>query len=280
MNADATTLLEGRAFLEGPRWHDGALWVSDMHAQEVLRVALDGSVQVVARVEGDPSGLGFLPDGTLLIVSMRDRHLLHLEDGKPPQLFADCSGVAPFEINDLVVDRAGHAFISQFGFDFHAGAKYRSAPLLRVDPDGSVHEATAGLRMANGLVVTRDGSTLVVAESTGKDLVAFDLAADATLSNRRVWAELPEYPDGICIDGEDGVWIASPVGDRCVRVVEAGAVTDVLDFPGRHTIACAIGGGDGHTLFVCTSSTHGQPDLSRAERSARLETVRVGVPAA
>ena len=279
MNAAATTLVEGRAFLVGPRWHDGAVWVSDMHAQEVLRVTRGGPAQVVARVEGDPSGLGFLPDGALLIVSMRDRRLLRLEGSSPLEVVADCSGVAPYEINDLVVDGRGHAFISQFGFDFHGGAKFRRAPLLRVDPDGSVHEATAGLRMANGLVVTRDGSTLVVAESAGQDLVAFDLAADGTLSNQRVWAELPEYPDGICIDGEDGIWIASPVGDRCVRVLEGGAVTDVLDFPGRHAIACAIGGHDERTLFVCTSSTHGQPERSRAERGAKLEAVRVAVPA-
>jgi sugar lactone lactonase YvrE len=279
MNAAATTLVEGRAFLEGPRWHDGAVWVSDMHAQEVLRVTRGGPAQVVARVEGDPSGLGFLPDGALLIVSMRDRRLLRLEGSSPLEVVADCSGVAPYEINDLVVDGRGHAFISQFGFDFHGGAKFRRAPLLRVDPDGSVHEATAGLRMANGLVVTRDGSTLVVAESAGQDLVAFDLAADGTLSNQRVWAELPEYPDGICIDGEDGIWIASPVGDRCVRVLEGGEVTDVLDFPGRHAIACAIGGHDERTLFVCTSSTHGQPERSRAERGAKLEAVRVAVPA-
>jgi sugar lactone lactonase YvrE len=279
MSPSATTLVDGRAFLEGPRWHDGAVWVSDMHAQEVLRVTPDGAVQVVARVEGDPSGLGFRADGSLLVVSMRDRRLLRVEGSGPPQQVADCSGVAPFEINDLVVDGRDHAFISQFGFDFHGGAPYRTAPLLRVDPDGSVHEASAGLRMANGLVVTGDGSTLVVAESTGKDLVAFDLAEDGTLSNQRVWAELPEYPDGICIDGEDGIWIASPVADCCVRVLEGGAVTDVVDFPGRHAIACAIGGGDGHTLFVCTSSTHGEPDQSRAERGAALDAVTVAVAA-
>lgn len=273
------TLLEGRAFLEGPRWHDDALWVSDMHAQQVLRVEPDGSVEVMAEVPGDPSGLGFWSDGTVLIVSMRDRHLLRMSEGAAPELLADCSHLAPFEINDLVVDDAGHAFVSQFGFDFHGGAKFHRAPLLRVDPDGSAREVSDGLRMANGLVITADGSTLVIAESTGKDLVAFDLAADGTLSNRRVWAELPEYPDGICIDGEDGVWIASPVGDRCARVLEGGEVTDVIDFPGRHTIACAIGGEDGHTLFVCTSSTQGEPERSRAERGAALETVTVRVPA-
>jgi sugar lactone lactonase YvrE len=133
--------------------------------------------------------------------------------------------------------------------------------------------------MANGLVVTADGGTLIVAESTGKDLVAFDLAADGTLSNQRVWAELPQYPDGICVDGEDGIWVASPVGDCCARVLEGGEVTDVVDFPGRHTIACAIGGEDDHTLFVCTSSTYGEPERSRAERSAAIETVTVAVPA-
>ena len=273
-----STLLTGRAFLEGPRWHDGALWVSDMHAQEVLRVTLDGNVTVVATVPGDPSGLGFLPDGTLLIVSMRDRRLLRVDTAGLAEV-ADCSAVAPYEINDLVVDAAGHAFISQFGFDFHGGAAYQRAPLLRVDLDGSVHTASMGLRMANGLVTTRDGRTLIVAESTGKDLVAFDLAEDGTLSNSRVWAELPDHPDGICIDAEDGVWIASPVGDRCARVVEGGEVTDLIDFPGRHAIACALGGDDGRALFVCTSSTHGQPDASRAERDARVEIVTVGVPA-
>ena len=275
---EPTTLVAGRAFLEGPRWHDGALWVSDMHAQEVLRVR-DGAVDVVARVPGDPSGLGFWADGSVLIVSMRDRQLLRMASGGSPEVLADCSDLAPFEINDMVVDEAGHAFVSQFGFDFHGGAKYQRAPLLRVDPDGSVREVSEGLRMANGLVVTADGGTLVAAESTGKDLVAFDLAPDGTLSNQRVWAELPQYPDGICIDGEDGIWIASPVGDCCARVLEGGEVTDVVEFPGRHTIACAIGGEDGHTLFVCTSSTQGEPERSRAERSAAIETVTVAVPA-
>lgn len=276
---EPTTLLDGRAFLEGPRWHDGALWVSDMYAQEVLRVTPAGAVEVVAHVAGDPSGLGWRPDGTMLIVSMRDRQLLARDPAGPVTVAADCSGLAPHEINDLVVDARGYAFVSQFGFDFHGGAPFRKAPLLRVDPDGAVAVASDGLRMANGLVVTRDGATLVVAESTGKDLVAFDLAPDSALSNQRVWAPLPEYPDGICIDAEDGVWIASPVGDRFVRVVEGGDVTDAVEVPGRHAIACAIGGDDGHTLFCCTSPTQGQPDESRSALGARVETVTVRVPA-
>ncbi len=276
---DPRTLLDGRAFLEGPRWHDGALWVSDMHAQEVLRVTPDGDPEVVANVAGDPSGLGWRPDGTMLIVSMRDRQLLARDPGGTVSVAADCSALATHEINDLVVDARGYAFISQFGFDFHGGAPFRKAPLLRVDPDGAVAPASDGLRMANGMVVTRDGRTLVAAESTGKDLVAFDLGPDGALSNQRVWAPVPEYPDGICIDSEDGVWIASPVGDVFVRVVEGGEVTDVVQVPGRHAIACALGGEDGHTLFCCTSPTHGEPDASRAARGARVEVLRVRIPA-
>ena len=277
--SEPTTLLDGRAFLEGPRWHDGALWVSDMHAGEVLRVTSAGNAEVVARVPGDPSGLGWRPNGTMLIVSMRDRLLLARDPAGNVRVAADCSALAPHEINDLVVDARGHAFISQFGFDFHGGAPFRKAPLLRVDPDGAVALATDGLKMANGMVVTRDGTTLVVAESTGKDLVAFDLAPDGGLTDQRVWAPLPDYPDGICIDAEDGVWIASPVGDRFVRIVEGGEVTDEVEVPGRHAIACAIGGEEGHTLFLCTSPTHGQPEESRAARGARVETVTVRVPA-
>jgi sugar lactone lactonase YvrE len=180
----------------------------------------------------------------------------------------------------MVVDRHGHAFVSQFGHDHHGGEKLRRAPVLRVDPDGSVHQATDALRMANGMVITADGHTLVVAESVGRRLLGFDLAEDGELSNERVWADLPEgdYPDGICIDAEDAVWAAGPASDRFVRVREGGEVLDVVEVPNRHAIACAIGGADGHTLFCCTSPTHGEPDASRAARGARVETTRVDVP--
>jgi sugar lactone lactonase YvrE len=274
------TLIGGRAFLEGPRWHDGALVVSDMHAHEVLRVTMDGAVKVLASLDGPPSGLGWLPDGSMLVVSMDDRRVLRRDPDGTLHEHADASGIAPHEINDMVVDANGHAFVSQFGYDHHGGGPMASAPLLRVDPDGPVHEVTDPMRMANGMVITADRATLVVAESAGRRLVGFDLAADGTLSNRRVWADLPEgdYPDGICIDAEDAVWIAGPASDRFVRVLEGGEVTDVVPVPGRHAIACAIGGDDGRTLFCCTSPTLGQPDQSRAERGAAVETVRVSVP--
>lgn len=279
--AELATLLDGRAFLEGPRWHEHALYVSDMHAGEVLRVTRGGDAEVVARVPGSPSGLGWLPNGSMLIVSMEDRKLLlGLDDGMVGEA-ADCSGLAPNEINDMVVDQHGNAFISQFGFDFHGGEKMRKAPVLRVDPDGGVHEASDGLRMANGMVITADQRTLIVAESAGRRLIGFDLADDGTLTNQRVWAELPEgdFPDGICIDTEDAVWIAGPASDRFVRVKEGGEVFDVVETPGRHAIACAIGGHDGHVLFMCTSPTQGEPEKSRAERGAKVETTRVEVPA-
>jgi sugar lactone lactonase YvrE len=277
--AELETILGARAFLEGPRWHDGALFVSDMHGHEVLRVDSEGTCSVVLALDDAPSGLGWLPDGRMLIVSMDDRRLLRLEHGTAV-LHADCTSFAAHEINDMVVDRHGHAFVSQFGHDHHGGEKLRRAPVLRVDPDGSVHQATDALRMANGMVITADGRTLVVAESVGRRLLAFDLADDGSLCNERVWADLPEmdYPDGICIDAEDAVWAAGPASDRFVRVMEGGEVTDVVEVPGRHAIACALGGNDGHTLFCCTSPTHGQPDASRAARDAKVETVRVDVP--
>jgi sugar lactone lactonase YvrE len=273
------TLVDGRAFLEGPRWHDGALYVSDMHAHEVLRVTGNGGPEVLATLDAAPSGLGWLPDGSMLIVSMDDRRLLRRDADGSLHEHADVSSVAPHEINDMVVDGHGHAFISQFGYDFHGGADMQSAPVLRVDPDSSVHEVTEGMRMANGMVITADRATLVVAESARRRLVGFDLATDGSLSNQRVWADLPDgdYPDGICIDAEDGVWIAGPASDRFVRVLEGGEVTDVIPVPGRHAIACAIGGDDGSTLFCCTSPTHGQPEQSRAERGAKVETIKVSV---
>jgi len=183
---------------------------------------------------------------------------------------------------NVMVDARGHAFIGQMGYDLHgdSGAGAQPAALLRVDPDGSAHEAAEGMRVANGMAVANDDRTLIVAESAGKDLVAFDIAADGTLSNRRVWAELPDYPDGMCIDAEDGVWFACPVGDRFLRVVEGGDVTDEIPTPGRHAIACALGGARGRTLFMLTAPTLGNPDESRAAMGARIETTTVDVPGA
>jgi sugar lactone lactonase YvrE len=188
---------------------------------------------------------------------------------------ADLTALAAHEINDMCVDRNGHAFVGQFGYDLRGGGAPATAALLRVDPDGSAHEVAPDLRMANGMVITADHSTLLVAESSGKAITGFDLADDGSLSNRRIWAELPDAPDGIGIDAEDGVWVAGVVADRFARVVEGGEVTHTIDTPGRHPIACAVGGADGHTLFMLTATTHGERDKSQATLSAAVETARV-----
>jgi sugar lactone lactonase YvrE len=280
MAREITILVDGRAFLEGPRWRGDALFVSDMHAHEVIRVDGAGAVDVVARFDGPPSGLGWLPDGRMLVVSMDDRRVLRLEPGGAVVEHADLSSFSPFQINDTVVDVRGFAFVGQMGYDLHGsgGAGARPSALLRVDPDGAAHEAAPAMQVANGMAVANDDRTLLVAESAGKDLVAFDVADDGTLSNRRVWAELPDYPDGMCIDAEDGVWFACPVGDRFIRVVEGGEVTDEIPVPGRHAIACALGGPDGRTLFMLTAPTLGNPEASREAMGARVEVTPVDVP--
>jgi sugar lactone lactonase YvrE len=271
--AQLTALVTGRSFLEGPRWHDGALYVSDMHGDAVLRVTEDGDVATVVDVE-QPSGLGWLPDGSMLISSMARRCVMRF-DGSHLEVHADLRSLAPYDINGMCVDRHGHAFVGQFGYDMWAGQPPAEAPLLRVDADGSAHEVTDGLRMANGMVITADQSTLLVAESWGKCITGFDLGDDGSLSSRRVWAELPDYPDGIGIDAGDGVWVASPVSDRFVHVVAGGTVTATVDSSGRHAIACTVGGADGHTLYMLTSTTLGGRAESQAEMGAAVETIRV-----
>ena len=278
MAREITTLLDGRAFLEGPRWRGNSLYVSDMHAHEVIRVDADGKVDVVATLPGEPSGLGWLPDGRMLIVSMEDRRVLRRDADGSLVEHADLSHLSRYQINDMVVDARGHTFVGQMGYDLHGGGGFEPAALLRVDPDGSTHEAAGAMQVANGMAVATDDRTLVVAESAGKVLTAFDVADDGTLSNRRVWAELPDYPDGMCIDAEDGVWFACPVGDRFIRVVEGGEVTDEVPVPGRHAISVALGGADGRTLFMLTATTHGNPEASREAMAARIEVTRVTVP--
>jgi sugar lactone lactonase YvrE len=196
-------------------------------------------------------------------------------EGVDLTVHADLGSLAPFDINDMCVDRHGNAFVGQFGYDIYSGHAPAEAALLGVRADGSVHEVADGLRFANGMVITADESTLLVAESWGKCIKAFDLAADGTLANQRVWAELPDFPDGIAIDDEDGVWIACPVADRFVRVVEGGEVTRVIETPGRHAIACEVGGAGGDTLFMLTAGTHGGRVESQQALAAAIDTARI-----
>ena len=279
-SAAPEVLLDGLRFGEGPRWHEGRLWLSDMHSGVVLAVDEQGTAEEIVRVPGEPSGLGWRPDGTLLIVSMQDRKLVALDEDAPGRLreVADLSALATFHCNDMVVDAAGRAYVGNFGFDLHAKAKPSTANMILVDVDDSVRVAASDLSFPNGTVITPDGATLVVGESFGGRLTAFDVAPDGELSNRRVWAQLEgAVPDGICLDEGGGIWVASPVSGECLRVKEGGEVTHRVAVEGQ-AFACMLGGADRRTLFICTA-----PDSDPAattSRGGRIVTVRVDVPGA
>jgi sugar lactone lactonase YvrE len=268
-------LIDGLCFGEGPRWHAGALWLSDMHAHQVLRVSEAGIATVIVEVPGQPSGLGWLPadrGGDLLVVSMVDRRVLRW-NGMTLAAHADLAALASFHCNDMVVDASGRAYVGNFGFDLHARAAPRPAELVCVEPDGRARVVARDLMFPNGSVITPDGRTLIVAESWGARLTAFDLLDNGDLANRRVWATLPDgaVPDGICLDEAGGVWSASPSSNECVRQVEGGQVTHRVTVD-QGAFACMLGGSDGRTLFVLTAADS-DPAACRARRSARIETV-------
>jgi len=272
-------LAQGLCFGEGPRWHDGALWLSDMHAHEVLRVDGDGTVTRITEVANQPSGLGWLPDGDLLIVSMTDRSVLRF-DGSRLAVHADLSGMASFHCNDMVVDAGGRAYVGNFGYDLSGGAKPAPAELICVEPDGSARIVADDLMFPNGTVITPDGRTLIVAETFGARLSAFDISASGDLSNRRVWAELPRgaVPDGICLDSEGGIWSASPTTCECLRQVEGGAITHRVEVD-QGAFACMLGGEDRSTLYVLTADT-ADPEECKANRLGKIELSPAPYPGA
>jgi len=270
-------LLTGLRFGEGPRWHDDRLWFSDMHDRRVIAVGLDGAAETMVETPHDCSGLGWLPDGRLLVVSMEDRKLLRLDPGGLAEA-ADLSGVATFHCNDMLVDAAGRAYVGNFGFDLHEQATPTPADLALVHPDGRVEVAAEGLRFPNGTVLTPDGRTLVIGESFGACLTAFDVDGGGRLSGRREWARLEgAVPDGICLDAEAGIWVASPVSGEVLRVREGGEVTHRLPVE-EQAYACMLGGPERRHLFVCTAATS-DPKQSH-QRSGRIEVVEVEVPGA
>lgn len=284
----AQVIAEGVYFGEGPRWYDGRLWFSDFFAHAIKAVDEDGAVEVVVQYDGRPSGLGWLPDGRLLFVSMVDRRVMRLDpDG--PVVHADLSDVATFHCNDMVVDGQGRAYVGNFGFDLDDAivsqgmeqviADHATACLARVDPDGSIHVVATDMHFPNGAVITPDGSTLIVAETLGFRLTAFDIAADGSLSNRRVWADLAgRVPDGICLDADGNVWVANPLTPECFLVAEGGEVLEVVD-TGDPCFACMLGGDDRRTLFMLTAPASLADVASVAPRGA-VRTARVTVPGA
>jgi sugar lactone lactonase YvrE len=271
---DTEIVAEGLAFPECPRWHEGELWFSDHALGRVCR--LREQPEVVLEVPNQPSGLGWRPDGTLLIVSMLDRRLLAWDGGELRQV-ADFTEHFAWHANDLVVDAAGRAYAGSFGFDLFGG-EMKPTVLMRVDPDGTATVAAEDVLFPNGMVITPDGRTLILAETYGNRLTAFAIDAGGELRERREWAPTPNvFPDGICLDAEGCVWAASPVSGEVVRVREGGEVAARVQTSRDHAYACMLGGDDGRTLFVCTA-TGLRHDQNRAGLGGRIETVRVDVP--
>jgi sugar lactone lactonase YvrE len=289
-----TPLLEGGAFFECPRWRDGRWWVSDFYRQAVYTVSPDGSEDLVVEVEHQPSGLGWLPDASLLIVSMKDQRVLKRDDAGDVVVHSDLSAFTDSPLNDMVVDGRGRAWVGCFGFDLMALADPRPAPLMRVDPDGTATLAAGELMFPNGSVITPDGTTLIVGETIGCRYTAFTIQADGSLTDRRIWARLaptPELgpvakmlpqivvgPDGCTLDAEDHIWAADEVGARCIRIAPGGTIVDEIRTPdGLGCFACALGGDDGRTLLVCAA-----PDFLEAKRrearDAVLLTATVEIP--
>lgn len=275
-SATLTTLVGGLGFAEAPRWHQGRLWFSDFFQAQVMSVDMAGDLRVECTVPHSPSGLGWRPDGSLLVVSMHDRRLLALRDGGL-QCVADLSPQVGGHCNDLLVDAAGRAYVGNFGFDLYAKAPVRSTQLMRVDPDGSLHVAATEVTFPNGMALTPDGRTLVVAETHAQRLTAFDVDDKGGLSGRRVWADLTgTFPDGLCLDAEGAIWVADARGHRVLRVMEQRGVVQTIPTGERGSFACMLGGADGRTLFICTAPAFG-PEAG-ARRDGRIEFTQVTVP--
>jgi sugar lactone lactonase YvrE len=273
-----TDLVTGRACLECPRWRGDRLWVSDLHRHEVLTVTMAGDVTVAATFDDQPAGLGFLPDGTAIVASLFDRVLLRIGDGGRLSQHADLSALTIGGTNDMVVDSGGRAFVGSFGYDYFAGEEPKPANIVRVEPDGSVFIAADNVDFPNGMVITPDERSLIVAESNGHRLTCFDLDAEGHLSGRRVFAELDTDPDGICRDSEGATWVALPRAKRFVRVLDGGEITDTIEVPGRRAVACALGGPDGRTLFGITAKFW-KDDSGEVVGESKVEITRVTVPA-
>jgi sugar lactone lactonase YvrE len=273
-----TVVVRGLAFAEAPRWHDGKLWYSDFYTHKVYCLGTDGQPREVAEVPGRPSGLGWLPDGRLLVVSMTDRRLLRL-DPEGLATVADLSALADFDCNDMVVDCQGRAYVGNFGFDLIGRAPVKPTVLVLVTPDGQARVVADDLLFPNGCVITPDGATLIVAETFGKRLTAFDIGADGSLSNRRLWADLGDAsPDGICLDAEGAVWVASPPTSCFLRVKQGGGIAERIAVQDQ-AIACALGGADRRTLYMVIGRVGGE-QKSLERRIGRIEAVRVEVPGA
>lgn len=280
MNAPTPTwdlVVDGIDFGEGPRWHLGRLWFSDFYQGTISSVGHDRHRRIEVEYDGQPSGLGWLPDGRLLFVSMLDHRVMRREPDGSIVEHADLSDVAGGPCNDMVVGPKGNAYVGNFGFDYMAGGARAAATLAIVWDDGAVTVAADGLEFPNGSVITDDGATLIVGETMAARYTAFTITHDRGLADRRTWAEVPGMaPDGCTIDAEQAIWFADARGRRVVRVREGGEITDEIPTP-DNVYACMLGGGDGRTLFALTAADS-RPDIVSGTATGALWNTTVDVP--
>jgi sugar lactone lactonase YvrE len=264
-------LLEGLLFPESPRWHENKLWFVDMDSHKVLTVDLNGNTETKLQRSEQISGLGWFPDNKLLVVSMGDNTLLRL-DPEGVNVVADLNKFNTEFCNDMVVDKKGRAYIGNFGFDYFNGKTFAPTKLILVEPNGDARVVADDMAFPNGTVITPDDKTLIIAETFAAKLTAFDIMGDGSLTERRVWASLRSLaPDGICLDAEDGIWVAAPGRGRVVRVLEGGEITHIVKVE-NDAYACMLGGSDRKTLFVATSK--------HTRDAGRIEFVKVDIPGA
>ncbi|HLS16476.1 MAG TPA: SMP-30/gluconolactonase/LRE family protein [Paenalcaligenes sp.] len=293
MSQQFDVIADGLTYLEGPRWYRGELWFVDFYTYGVYRVTQDKEVEKVLTVQEQPSGLGWMPDGRMLVVSMKDRKILRMEpDGQVVEhadLWDYCGGHA----NDMVVAPNGNAYVGNFGFDLMGGAPYEPADIVLVRPGGTPETVATGLAFPNGMVITPDGNTLIVNELFGNKISQFEILGDGTLGPRRDFANFGDIgdepdvakrleaakiiPDGLALDEEGAVWIADTLNRRAVRIAEGGEILQVVDTAPEGIFAVALGGEDGRTLFMCAA-----PDWDESARSVaregRMIATRVDVP--
>lgn len=279
MSATPRTIASGFAFPECPRWREGSLWFSDQHDGFVRRLAPSGEVLEAFAVPGGPSGLGWLPDGDLLVVSMHERRLYRRRDGVLMP-WAELGALHPGHSNDMVVDAQGRAYVGNIGFDFAGGGAPCSTAVALVHPDGRVEQACDGLMCPNGSVISPDGRTLVIAESLAFRLHVWTIREDGRLQDHRLFAEFGNdiIPDGICLDAEGCVWVAT-VGNTVVRVREGGEILDRVAVREGSTYACMLGGADRRDLYICVAPDHDR-NVTLREKRGRIDVVRVAVPGA
>jgi len=266
-----TTLAEGLMFPEAPRWHAGELWFTDQHARRVLRMRPGGDLIEVIKTPDLPGGLGWLPDGTTLVVMMTERRVCRIKQGRLED-YADLSGLASFHCNDMLVDNLGRAWVGNFGYDLHGGEPVKTAEIILISPDGSPRITAQDVIFPNGMAITPDGSTLIVAETFAARISAFDISTDGQLGNPGIWADLDgAYPDGLCLAADRTLWVAAPNINQALQLREGGEILSRVITHGR-PYACALGGDNEEHLYITSSETD-DPEETRIQRSGRIERV-------